>query len=193
MSETLVVWSVSSFSGVARCVFTVVSQPSKTPSLPCLNYLQHLLQFFFNFVSRTDPSSTQTSSEERLNHETQELEKRLSMLSQRSSTGTACCSKKKRGNFQTEVCQIFPSLFALKMYLCYIIIPKHCNLWMQGIQKQQKIYVRVQLSCAWLLIMSADAAFLILVIYCSHFVEHKGERRLRINSFILLFDEGIFN
>ncbi|XP_060887256.1 protein Dok-7-like isoform X4 [Labrus mixtus] len=33
-----------------------------------------------------DPSSTQTSSEERLNHEAQELEKRLSMLSHRSST-----------------------------------------------------------------------------------------------------------
>ncbi|XP_041634774.1 protein Dok-7-like isoform X1 [Cheilinus undulatus] len=33
-----------------------------------------------------DPSSTQASSEERLNHEAQELEKRLSMLSHRSST-----------------------------------------------------------------------------------------------------------
>uniref|UniRef100_UPI0037E88387 protein Dok-7-like n=1 Tax=Semicossyphus pulcher TaxID=241346 RepID=UPI0037E88387 len=33
-----------------------------------------------------DPSATQTSSEERLNHEAQELEKRLSMLSHRSST-----------------------------------------------------------------------------------------------------------
>ncbi|XP_074518275.1 protein Dok-7 isoform X2 [Halichoeres trimaculatus] len=39
-----------------------------------------------------DPSSTQTSSEERLNHETQELEKRLSMLSQRSSTVSFCPS-----------------------------------------------------------------------------------------------------
>ncbi|XP_049424740.1 protein Dok-7-like isoform X5 [Epinephelus fuscoguttatus] len=33
-----------------------------------------------------DPSASQTSSEERLNHEAQELEKRLSMLSHRSST-----------------------------------------------------------------------------------------------------------
>lgn len=37
--------------------------------------------------SPTDPSASQTSSEERLNHEAQELEKRLSMLSHRSSTG----------------------------------------------------------------------------------------------------------
>uniref|UniRef100_A0A665X776 Docking protein 7 n=1 Tax=Echeneis naucrates TaxID=173247 RepID=A0A665X776_ECHNA len=34
-----------------------------------------------------DPSTSQTSSEEKLNHEAQELEKRLSMLSHRSSTG----------------------------------------------------------------------------------------------------------
>lgn len=34
-----------------------------------------------------DPSTSQSSSEERLNHETLELEKRLSMLSHRSSTG----------------------------------------------------------------------------------------------------------
>ncbi|KAM9827454.1 protein Dok-7-like [Neosynchiropus ocellatus] len=33
-----------------------------------------------------DPNASQTNSEERLNHETQELEKRLSMLSHRSST-----------------------------------------------------------------------------------------------------------
>ncbi|XP_054609983.1 protein Dok-7-like isoform X2 [Dunckerocampus dactyliophorus] len=33
-----------------------------------------------------DPSTSQTNSEERLNHETQELEKRLSMLSNRNST-----------------------------------------------------------------------------------------------------------
>lgn len=39
--------------------------------------------------SLTDPSASQTNSEERLNHEAQELEKRLSMLSHRSSTGTA--------------------------------------------------------------------------------------------------------
>ncbi|XP_034532901.1 protein Dok-7-like isoform X2 [Notolabrus celidotus] len=39
-----------------------------------------------------DPSPTQTSSEERLNHEAQELEKRLSMLSQRSSTVSYCPS-----------------------------------------------------------------------------------------------------
>ncbi|CAJ1086234.1 protein Dok-7-like isoform X2 [Xyrichtys novacula] len=36
-----------------------------------------------------DPSPTQTSSEEKLNHEAQELEKRLSMLSQRSSTASS--------------------------------------------------------------------------------------------------------
>ncbi|KAG8006131.1 Protein Dok-7, partial [Nibea albiflora] len=34
----------------------------------------------------TDPSASQSNSEERLNHEAQELEKRLSMLSHRSST-----------------------------------------------------------------------------------------------------------
>uniref|UniRef100_A0A7N6AA59 Docking protein 7 n=1 Tax=Anabas testudineus TaxID=64144 RepID=A0A7N6AA59_ANATE len=34
-----------------------------------------------------DPSASQTNSEEKLNHEAQELEKRLSMLSHRSSTG----------------------------------------------------------------------------------------------------------
>ncbi|KAM8747445.1 protein Dok-7-like isoform 3-T3 [Acanthopagrus schlegelii] len=36
-----------------------------------------------------DPSASQTSSEERLNHEAQELEKRLSMLSHRSSTASS--------------------------------------------------------------------------------------------------------
>ncbi|KAM9335270.1 protein Dok-7-like isoform 2-T2 [Symphorus nematophorus] len=36
-----------------------------------------------------DPSTSQTSSEERLNHEAQELEKRLSMLSHRSSTASS--------------------------------------------------------------------------------------------------------
>ncbi|XP_040887141.1 protein Dok-7-like isoform X2 [Toxotes jaculatrix] len=36
-----------------------------------------------------DPSSSQTSSEEKLNHEAQELEKRLSMLSHRSSTASS--------------------------------------------------------------------------------------------------------
>ncbi|XP_070849149.1 protein Dok-7-like [Chaetodon trifascialis] len=36
-----------------------------------------------------DPSSSQTNSEERLNHEAQELEKRLSMLSHRSSTASS--------------------------------------------------------------------------------------------------------
>lgn len=41
-------------------------------------------------LSQTDPSASQTNSEERLNHEAQELEKRLSMLSHRSSTGRAC-------------------------------------------------------------------------------------------------------
>lgn len=34
-----------------------------------------------------DPSASQTSSEEKLNHEAQELEKRLSLLSHRCSTG----------------------------------------------------------------------------------------------------------
>lgn len=38
-------------------------------------------------LSLKDPSTSQTSSEERLNHETLELEKRLSLLSHRSSTG----------------------------------------------------------------------------------------------------------
>ncbi|XP_029382444.1 protein Dok-7-like isoform X2 [Echeneis naucrates] len=36
-----------------------------------------------------DPSTSQTSSEEKLNHEAQELEKRLSMLSHRSSTASS--------------------------------------------------------------------------------------------------------
>ncbi|XP_016892020.1 protein Dok-7 isoform X2 [Cynoglossus semilaevis] len=36
-----------------------------------------------------DPSSSQTNTEEKLNHETQELEKRLSMLSHRSSTASS--------------------------------------------------------------------------------------------------------
>ncbi|XP_061664374.1 protein Dok-7-like isoform X1 [Syngnathoides biaculeatus] len=36
-----------------------------------------------------DPSSSQTNSEERLNHETRELEKRLSMLSSRDSTASS--------------------------------------------------------------------------------------------------------
>ncbi|KAF7665044.1 hypothetical protein LDENG_00157100 [Lucifuga dentata] len=39
-----------------------------------------------------DPSASQANSEEKLNHETQELEKRLSMLSHRSSTGKASSS-----------------------------------------------------------------------------------------------------
>ncbi|XP_056883138.1 protein Dok-7 isoform X1 [Takifugu flavidus] len=39
-----------------------------------------------------DPSTSETSSEERLNHETLELEKRLSMLSHRSSTASYCPS-----------------------------------------------------------------------------------------------------
>lgn len=38
-------------------------------------------------------SSSQTSSEEKLNHEAEELEKRLSMLSHGSSTGRTYCSK----------------------------------------------------------------------------------------------------
>lgn len=38
--------------------------------------------------SLTDPNISKINSEERLNHETQELEKRLSMLSNRNSTGT---------------------------------------------------------------------------------------------------------
>lgn len=44
----------------------------------------------FWVLSLTDPSASQINSEEKLNHETQELEKRLSMLSHRSSTGTVC-------------------------------------------------------------------------------------------------------
>lgn len=55
------------------------------------------------FLSPTDPSASQTHSEERLNHEAQELEKRLSMLSHRSSAGRAaslscCCSDSKQEN-----------------------------------------------------------------------------------------------
>ncbi|XP_033992697.1 LOW QUALITY PROTEIN: protein Dok-7-like [Trematomus bernacchii] len=39
-----------------------------------------------------DPSGSQTNSEEKLNHDAQELEKRLSMLSHRSSTVSYCAS-----------------------------------------------------------------------------------------------------
>ncbi|XP_039997373.1 uncharacterized protein LOC120797618 isoform X2 [Xiphias gladius] len=44
---------------------------------------------FCQMLSLTDPSASQTNSEEKLNHEAQELEKRLSMLSHRSSTASS--------------------------------------------------------------------------------------------------------
>lgn len=47
-------------------------------------------EVMFRVLSLTDPSASQMNSEEKLNHEAQELEKRLSMLSHRSSTGTVC-------------------------------------------------------------------------------------------------------
>ncbi|XP_035850042.1 protein Dok-7-like isoform X2 [Sander lucioperca] len=45
-----------------------------------------------------DPSASQTNSEERLNHEAQELEKRLSMLSHRSSTVSSSYSQSAGGD-----------------------------------------------------------------------------------------------
>lgn len=50
--------------------------------IPCLTWL---VGVYCSVFSLTDPSASQTSSEERLNHEAQELEKRLSMLSHRST------------------------------------------------------------------------------------------------------------
>lgn len=60
-----------------------------SPSLVSLMTAACVLSGFSLCLSLTDPSASQTHSEERLDHEAQELEKRLSMLSHRSSAGRA--------------------------------------------------------------------------------------------------------
>lgn len=61
-------------------------------------------EVMFQMLSLTDPSASQTNSEEKLNHEAQELEKRLSMLSHRSNTGTVCyCNNMLRFKVETKV------------------------------------------------------------------------------------------
>lgn len=50
----------------------------------CLYSLHKVFLFLWSFL--TDPSVNPVHSEEKLNHDAQELEKRLSMLSHRNST-----------------------------------------------------------------------------------------------------------
>lgn len=50
---------------------------------------EYILWVILGILSQTELSASQTNLEERLDHEAQELEKRLSLLSHQSSTGTA--------------------------------------------------------------------------------------------------------
>lgn len=81
-------------------------------------------------LSLTDPSASQSNSEERLNHEAQELEKRLSMLSHRSSTGTPCITVLRfkletKDETAAKNVPILQNILLLMFILHYVNILKH--------------------------------------------------------------------